>query len=92
MSLLTQSVAAFDPLLGARLQQQIVTSAIAIASEPSNTPDHANRIALALQVVRNPGGWLAAFQQAVASQGVDNTATDLAIANAVAAVWNAVSG
>jgi len=92
MSLLTQSVAAVDPLLGARLQQQIVTSAIAIAAEASNTPDHVNRVALALQVARNPGGWLNAFQQAVASQGIDNMATDAAIATAVAAVWNAVSG
>lgn len=92
MSLQTQFVAASDPALAARVQQQIVVSAIAIANEPANTADHANRVALARQVLLGPAAWASIFQQGVASQALDNTATDLQLANAVAAIWNAYSG
>ena len=92
MSLQTQSVAASDPALGARVQQQIVMSAIAIANEPPATVDHVNRAALARQVLLSPAGAVGYFQQGVASQGLDNTATDAQIANAVNAIWNAYSG
>jgi hypothetical protein len=67
-------------------------SAIAIANEPANTPDHANRAALARQILLSPASAVSYFQQGIASQGLDNTATDAAIANAVNAIWNAYSG
>lgn len=92
MTLATQVTAATDPVFVGLVQQAIITAAIAISSEARNTPDDANRIALAKSVLNSPAGFAPAFAQGVASQGIDKNSGDAAINTAVAAIWNAYAG
>lgn len=71
----------------------IAKTAIDIASEATTVADHANRAAFAKAVLQNPGLYTGAFTIALTSEGLDQaTATDTAIRNMVATVWNGFSG
>ena len=59
---------------------------------PPTVPGHGGRAGLAAAVLRNPSGFAVDFAWALASQGLDNTSTDTAISNMVAAVWNPMAG
>lgn len=76
----------------ARVIMAATTAALAISSETSTTPDHANRVALAKQVLNAPDNFTYAFAQALASQSIDDTSTDAQINVGVASVWNGMAG
>ena len=92
MSLTTQYAAAQDSTFLTLIQAAIVQQAVAITSEAVGTVDHVNRVNLATSILRSPNGYISDFAQAVASQGVDKTATDAVILTTVSAVWNAIAG
>jgi len=70
----------------------MIASAIAITSEAGTVPDHVNRCNYATLALRAPQQYGDVMAQGVASQGVDNTATDAAINGAVSSIWNSFSG
>lgn len=92
MSLASQFSAANDATFQNLIQAAIVQQAVAIFNESSGTADHVNRAALANKVLLGSSAYVANFAQAVASQGVDKTATDTVILTTIAAVWNTISG
>jgi hypothetical protein len=67
--------------------------AVTIAQEGTATINHANRVALARDVLANPLKWMSPLTQAVASQGYEQTtATDAQIVAMITAGWNAIAG
>ena len=74
------------------IQAAIVQQAVAITSELASVANHSNRVKLATTVLLSPSTYVSDFAQAVASQAVDKTATDVTILNTVSAVWNAIAG
>lgn len=85
-----QFAAAQVPAFQQRVQSSAVLAAENISSEPTNTPNHANRVALSRLVLNSGGG--GQFPLAIAVQGVDNNSTDAQIDVAVASVWNGIAG
>lgn len=75
-----------------RIEMSIVAAAINIQAEVTTTANHANRSNFARSVLSNPSTYIVAFALALASQGLDDTATDASINNTVSAVWNALAG
>lgn len=75
-----------------RVCMAAISAAISIINEATTTPDHANRAAFAVKVTNRPFDWMIPLTLGVASQGLDNTATDAAINNAIASIWDAFSG
>jgi hypothetical protein len=75
-----------------RVSMAMVKAAMEISNEGAAAPFHPQRIALAQKVLSIPPSWMPAFAQAVAAQGLDNKASDQAIRDEVAAVWNAIAG
>ena len=92
MSLATQYTAAQDTIFQNLIQAAIVQQAIAITSELTIVTNHPNRVRLATNILLSPTTYVSDFAQAVASQAVDKTATDVVILNTVSAVWNAIAG
>lgn len=75
-----------------RVSMAATAAAIAISNEATATPNHANRVTLAKQVGDSPASWEYPFALALASQSLDNAATDAAINTGVATVWNTLAG
>lgn len=71
----------------------ITTAAINISSEAPETANHANRVAYALAVLRNPGGYAGVMAEGVAQDAnVQAAQTDANVMSAVGGQWNAYSG
>ena len=71
----------------------ITTAAINISAEAPETANHANRVAYALQVLRNPGGYAAVMAEGAAQDANVQTAqSDANVMSAVAGQWNAYAG
>ena len=71
----------------------ITTAAINISSEDAGTANHANRVAYALAVLRNPGGYAAVMAEGAAQDvNVQAAQTDANVMSAVAGQWNAYAG
>jgi len=68
------------------------------ASEPENTPNHANRVAFASAVLANPGAYAPQLALGVLTQGVADEIesaddlTDTNIQSALESMWNAYAG
>lgn len=92
MTLAQQVTAAKDPVLTDLAQQAVIGAAIAIANEGAGVPNHAKRAQLAASILNSPASWAPIFAQGVASQGLTSASTDVAINNAVAAIFNAYAG
>lgn len=101
MSLDTQVIDAQDLNFIAKVDQAMRTMAISVATEPPNTPNHANRVAYAKAVLgsapplaTNLGGLSLASTVAagIVNQGVNAYSTDAAIQQALSATWNAFTG
>ena len=92
MSYQAQYDTAYQPSFQARVEQAMVTAAIAIQAEATNTSNHTNRAVFAKAVLNTPQQYVLAFAQGVASQGIDGTASDSTIQNTVNALWNAYAG
>jgi len=75
-----------------RVAMAVSSQAVAVSQELTTVTNHANRVVLAKNVLNNPSGYVDPFAQAMASQGLDNTSTDAAIANAVSVGWNFMAG
>ena len=54
----------YEPLLK-RVRLAIVSAAIDVAAEPTETPNHTFRATLAQQILRNPGPWADVFVHGV---------------------------
>ena len=91
-SYLTQNDVAYQPSFQARVQQAMDTAAINVQAEAANTPNHTNRATFARAVLQAPQQYVLAFALGVASQGIDNTATDATIQNTINSLWNAYAG
>ena len=71
----------------------ITTAAINISSEAPETANHTNRVAYALQVLRNPGGYASVMAEGAAQDvNVQAAQSDANVMGAVAGQWNAYSG
>jgi hypothetical protein len=92
MSLATQFAAANDTTFQNLIQAAIVETAVILSGELASVDNHANRVRLATNILLNPTLYVSDFAQAVASQGVDKTATDAVIMSSVSGVWNAIAG
>jgi hypothetical protein len=75
-----------------RVAVAVAQAAINVSTEAGTVTDHANRAAFAKDALQNTGKYTGAFAIALASEGIDNTSTDVQINNMVAAVWNGFSG
>lgn len=76
-----------------RVMVAIVTAAIAISAEASNTANHVNRVNYANAVLRNPSSFARNMAVGIATDAtVQSTPTDAAIYNAVAGQWNGYAG
>lgn len=75
-----------------RVSMAVSAYALSIMNEAATTPNHVNRMALVKAVLGNPPGWNAAFAQAFAAHGLDQSSTDTQIGNGPAAVWDAFAG
>lgn len=75
-----------------QVQQAAVKAAIAVSSEAPETANHANRVAFALLVVRNPEHWARVMAFGVVSQLTAANPSDATVDGKVAAIWNAYAG
>lgn len=73
-----------------RLQIALVDAAIAIYAEAPTTANHANRIALALQVVNSPESYARRMVWAIVKLATTDSDADLKAA--ILVVWNAFAG
>jgi hypothetical protein len=72
------------------LQIALVDAAITVYAESDATPNHANRIALALQVVNSPETYARRMVWAIVKIATD--ATDASLKAAALTAWNAFAG
>lgn len=94
MSLATQRSTTLDPAFTSRVAQAVVTTAVSVASEATDTTNYANRRLLASRMLLQLNDdfarkWAAAV---VADGTTDATAADSALTARVAALWNAFAG
>ena len=86
-----------------RVQESIVTAAIAISNEGGGVNNHAARSQFATKVLLNPSGYMVLFSASVATDAtvvsqagtptvVSSNVTDVAINNAVSGQWNSFLG
>src|SRR5882762_3857394 len=94
-----QATLAVDATFKNRVQEAIITAAIAICSEAQSTAGHGQRAAFARSVLSNPIGYAAVMAMGVATDSAVATAaplqasvTDAQINNAVSGHWNAYAG
>jgi hypothetical protein len=83
-----------DPI---HFQQRVAMAttqvAVTVALEGIGTVNHANRVALARDVLANPLKWMGPLTQAAASQALEQTnASDGQIVAIILAGWNAIAG
>jgi hypothetical protein len=69
-----------------------VSQAVTVSGENPATANHVKRVALATAITNQPLSWIDAIAAACASQGLDNTSLDAAIATSVSAIWNTLAG
>ncbi len=69
-----------------------ISAALSVAQEPTGTGNHANRAALGKAITDSPLAWLDACAAAVAAQGIDNSALDQPIKDAIWTAWNMLAG
>jgi hypothetical protein len=88
--------AAQDPVFLALVGEAVAEAAVAIYNEGTGVAGHVARAAYATKVLNSPAFWdpmyQRAFAAALATQGLDATSLDPAIATGVASVWNALAG
>lgn len=76
-----------------RVESAVVEAALAISAEDAQTANHANRVALAKQVLQAPKYWSEVMASGVASNAtVQNSPNDANLLAAVNANWNAYAG
>lgn len=75
-----------------RVAMAVSAQAVAVSQELTSVTNHANREALAKDVLNNPAKYVFPFAQAMASQGLTNDSTDQQITNAVSVGWNYMAG
>ncbi len=75
-----------------RVAMAMIAAALNVAAEGSAVTNHAARSAYATKVLNAPGSYMAAFAQAAAALGNDQTSTDVAIISVMGSVWNAMAG
>lgn len=92
MSLQDQFVESTNPALQSRVRIAACTTAQAIGSEATDTPNHTARATLATQVSRAPQMYTEAFTSMLCGQGITSASSDADIANMVSAVWNTMAG
>ncbi len=73
-----------------RLNVAVVDAAIGIYAEAATTPNHANRLALALAVVNSPESYAKRMIWTVVKLATDET--DANLKNAVLVCWNGFAG
>lgn len=73
-----------------RIQMALVSTAIAIQSEATNTANHSARSAFAMQVLTNPIGYAKLMAPGMAADGATTAAsTDAQLKNQASAIFNA---
>lgn len=92
MTFQDQFVESTNPSLQSRVQMATVKTAQAIGTEPTDTPNHNNRVSLASQVARSPQSLTSAFTSMLCAEGIISTSTDPEIESMVSAVWNTMAG
>lgn len=100
--LVDEATLAADATFKGRVQQGVVTTAIAIYNESQNTPGHGNRALFAKQALSNPANATTFMIFGVvtdttvgtqaSSPPVQGNVTDAAILNALSSQWNSYAG
>lgn len=73
-----------------RVQMAIVSTALAVQSEATNTANHAARSSFALQVLANPSGWAQVMAPSFTVDGSTTSgSTDTQLETRASAVFNA---
>jgi len=107
VTLSDQYAAAKDPSFQQRVSSAIAVVAVQVYTENPATAGHTARAAYAVSVITNPPLSMVAVNglgvsqpdktvfgiaRLLASQGIDNTATDAVIENQISGDWNALAG
>jgi hypothetical protein len=92
MTLQDEYVESTNPSLQSRVQMSTLSAAQAISTEAVDTPNHANRISLAQQVVRSPDALRVGFTNLLCAEGITSQSTDAEIDTMVSSVWNTMAG
>lgn len=97
-----KALVAADPAFVARVEIATMEAAVAISNEAPGTANHANRVQLALVVIRNPSETSRRFATGVATNpnvgtgvsdpSVDSADGDSALAFVIASIWDAFAG
>lgn len=91
MTYATEYTDANNATLQQNIRMSIINAAIQIQNELKTTTNHANRVQLALSVLRDSATFAVIFAYAVVTQGVTAASTDAQIDTAVSSVWDAIS-
>jgi hypothetical protein len=90
---LTALLLSRDPLFKIKVTFSILRCAIAISREATTVPNHANRVAMATSVTRDPEGHATNFMLLLSASGlVTKDSTIAEIVTAVTSLWDVVAG
>lgn len=88
-----ETAAAQDPDLQARVAAALMQYANTVATEPSTTANHTNRVNLISEVSNNQEKYVALFTEyATQTQNVTGASTDAEVQAAVATGWTNFAG
>lgn len=90
MALINDSDLAQDAVFLDRVKMALISTALAVQAEATNTANHASRSAYAIQVLANPTGYARLFAPAVTVDGNATTgSTDAQLESRCSAIYNA---
>ena len=93
LDLTEQHALAVDPAFVDRVEQAVITTAIAVSSEDPATPGNTERAALAYRVLHDSREYARKFGHGLVTHAQANsTPPDSGILNFTAALWNAYAG
>lgn len=92
LNLIEQHALAVDPEFVNRVEQAVISTAVAVSAEAPATVGHEKRAALAYRALHDSREYARKFAHGVPTQGGGNVLNDNEVKNTVAALWNAFAG
>jgi hypothetical protein len=94
MTYVDQAALAINAEFMSRVRMAMLDAATDIYSESTATTHHAQRGDLAVNVVRDPARWSAAFVELICADSTSLTtgSSDADIKTAISSVWNVIAG
>lgn len=90
-TLALQHTAAISDTFQSRVEIAMVATAITIQTEPDKS-NRGNRLLLSRSCLIDSSKYVRGFALAVASQGLDDSSTDVELRGMVNVVWDAIAG